>query len=423
MLIALATWLLWLALSRLTRGFAVAGGMLLATGIGASRIYLGYHWVTDVIASGLVAVAWLSLVWMVRGPVQDLARRPGRLRRPRERDRRRDRERAQHPGSQRRSSGGCGGPRRSTRPGRPAGVGTLAADPLPGADYLWASPAYGGNPVGARRDRFDLLDVSVAVLGGVGRSDRGARPLRLLPPRVATVAVLRDRLLDRRVSVVSYHLVPGVQARGEYRTDRPLLVARHAREASRLRAVVSRLLAAGPVTFAVGDSNFHGLRLPGLTSAWEGREAGPGTLGSERKIDDVFGPGPGHRPDSADHGLGPQGRAGSSRRRRLEAPGRRAGRSQVLVRRPGPPIRWSRPVKESTVRAATEPHEMPAVSDERPWGSWHVLDVGEDYQVEQIHVSPRARLSVQTHEHRSRALARRGGAGHLHGRRAHARGG
>ncbi len=163
---------------------------------------------------------------------------------------------------------------------------------LPGADYLWASPAYGGNPVGARRDRFDLLDVSVAVLGGVGRSDRGARPLRLLPPRVATVAVLRDRLLDRRVSVVSYHLVPGVQARGEYRTDRPLLVARHAREASRLRAVVSRLLAAGPVTFAVGDSNFHGLRLPGLTSAWEGREAGPGTLGSERKIDDVFGPGP-----------------------------------------------------------------------------------------------------------------------------------
>ncbi len=79
-LIALATWLLWPALSRLTRGFAVAGGMLLATGIGASRIYLGYHWVTDVIASGLVAVAWLSLVWMVRGPVQDLARRPGRLR-------------------------------------------------------------------------------------------------------------------------------------------------------------------------------------------------------------------------------------------------------------------------------------------------------------------------------------------------------
>src|SRR3954451_7285008 len=44
--------------------------------------------------------------------------------------------------------------------------------------------------------------------------------------------------------------------------------------------------------YAMGDSNFDGLRLPGLTSAWEGRESDPGTLGPRRKIDDVFGPGP-----------------------------------------------------------------------------------------------------------------------------------
>jgi membrane-associated phospholipid phosphatase len=43
---------------------------VLAVGIGASRLYLGYHWLTDVIASGLVAVAWLSVVWMLREPVQ-----------------------------------------------------------------------------------------------------------------------------------------------------------------------------------------------------------------------------------------------------------------------------------------------------------------------------------------------------------------
>ena len=51
-------------------------------------------------------------------------------------------------------------------------------------------------------------------------------------------------------------------------------------------------MASAHVTFALGDSNFHGLRLPPLTSAWHGRKDGPGTLGSQRKIDDVFGPGP-----------------------------------------------------------------------------------------------------------------------------------
>lgn len=37
----------------------------------------------------------------------------------------------------------------------------------------------------------------------------------------------------------------------------------------------------------------------------------------------------------------------------------------------------------------------------RPWGSWHVLDVGEDYKVKRIHVNPGSRLSYQRHEHRS----------------------
>ncbi len=40
-------------------------------------------------------------------------------------------------------------------------------------------------------------------------------------------------------------------------------------------------------------------------------------------------------------------------------------------------------------------------SEQRPWGSWHVLDVGDGYKVKRIHVQPGARLSYQTHEHRS----------------------
>jgi mannose-6-phosphate isomerase len=44
---------------------------------------------------------------------------------------------------------------------------------------------------------------------------------------------------------------------------------------------------------------------------------------------------------------------------------------------------------------------MSLESAERPWGSWHVLDVGPGYKVKRIHVSPGQQLSYQTHEHRS----------------------
>ncbi len=163
---------------------------------------------------------------------------------------------------------------------------------LPRAEYSWLTPRYGGNPVGARRDRFDLLRLDLRPLGWVAWSDHGARPVPVLPPRFATVAVMRDRLLDRDVSVVNYHLVPGVQSRGVYRVDRPLLGARHRSEVRRLEALVRDQQAAGSAIFALGDSNLDGFRLPGLTSAWHGREDGPGTLGPRRKVDDVFGVGP-----------------------------------------------------------------------------------------------------------------------------------
>lgn len=163
---------------------------------------------------------------------------------------------------------------------------------LRAAGYVWVAPLWGGCPVGARTARFEPGGSRIRVLGWWGWADRGARPVPLMPPRVATVARFQDTLTGTTVSVVSFHLTPGVQSRGLYREDRPRLAARHRSEVRRLRRVVQRELALGHVVHAAGDSNFDGLRLPGLTSAWEGREDRPGTLGSHRKIDDVHGPGP-----------------------------------------------------------------------------------------------------------------------------------
>ena len=41
------------------------------------------------------------------------------------------------------------------------------------------------------------------------------------------------------------------------------------------------------------------------------------------------------------------------------------------------------------------------MSEDRPWGSWHVVEVGDGYKVKRIVVNPHSRLSYQTHEHRS----------------------
>ena len=44
---------------------------------------------------------------------------------------------------------------------------------------------------------------------------------------------------------------------------------------------------------------------------------------------------------------------------------------------------------------------MSLVSEDRPWGSWHVIDVNPGYKIKRIHVNPGSRLSLQSHEHRS----------------------
>jgi hypothetical protein len=182
--------------------------------------------------------------------------------------------------------------RESGRVGLVPSIGLhLSAGGRGSREYVWSLPVLGGCVVGARADRLELRSCHAVPLSAPGRADREDRFLGLEPPRLATVGVYLDRQLGRSVALVDYHLVSGVQARGQYRADRPRLVERHRREVRRLARLVSHLLAAGHVVHAVGDSNFDGLRLPGLTSAWEGREQAPGTLGPSRHVDDVHGPG------------------------------------------------------------------------------------------------------------------------------------
>jgi len=158
--------------------------------------------------------------------------------------------------------------------------------------YLWNTPLVGGCAVGARTDRFELVRCRTRLLSRPGLADREPHRRTLEPGRAATVAVYRDLLIDRTVCLVNYHLVSGVQTGGRYRWDRPVLTARHRLEVQVLRALVREQLALGHVVHATGDSNFDGLRIPGLTSTWEGRELHAGTLGPRRKVDDVHGPGP-----------------------------------------------------------------------------------------------------------------------------------
>jgi undecaprenyl-diphosphatase len=47
---------------RFRRAAMVIAAVLLALGIGASRVYLGYHWTTDILASWLIATSLLAVV-------------------------------------------------------------------------------------------------------------------------------------------------------------------------------------------------------------------------------------------------------------------------------------------------------------------------------------------------------------------------
>jgi membrane-associated protein len=64
MFLSMVLWLLFPHLAPRWRAVAVATALLLGFAVGASRVYLGYHWATDVLASWLIATAWLGLLYV-----------------------------------------------------------------------------------------------------------------------------------------------------------------------------------------------------------------------------------------------------------------------------------------------------------------------------------------------------------------------
>ncbi|WP_328523263.1 phosphatase PAP2 family protein [Kribbella sp. NBC_00359] len=48
--------------SRRTRTAILTVAVVLSIGVGLSRVYLGYHWATDVVAGWIVAIVWLVIV-------------------------------------------------------------------------------------------------------------------------------------------------------------------------------------------------------------------------------------------------------------------------------------------------------------------------------------------------------------------------
>jgi hypothetical protein len=167
-------------------------------------------------------------------------------------------------------------------------------DLLPRDGWTWRAPLLGGCVVGVRRGPLTVLQRRTAWLSRPGRADRGENRVGLEPGRAATVVRCRHEESGRRLTVVGYHMVSGVQSRDAYREDRPRLVARHRGEVATLAGIVERLVAEGEEVVALGDSNLHGFALPGLSTTWTGW-TGPGTLGPRRLVDDVLTTGVGER--------------------------------------------------------------------------------------------------------------------------------
>jgi membrane-associated phospholipid phosphatase len=71
--------LIWIGLRSVTAKAAVAvAALVISVGIGLSRLYLGYHWATDVLAGWTIAVTWMALLVSAAHFLKWLPTAPGR---------------------------------------------------------------------------------------------------------------------------------------------------------------------------------------------------------------------------------------------------------------------------------------------------------------------------------------------------------
>lgn len=157
-------------------------------------------------------------------------------------------------------------------------------DDLPG--YDWARPKQGGGPIAWKTERRRLKSCRAIRLSGpefvghlIGRKSR-------LGTSHATEVIL-EVVGSQDEAHLNYHFTANVQFGETYRKELKyrLRVRRHKREKRRVGRRARFNLSRTRRTRAGGDSNFAGMKLGGLHSAWEGRHGG--SL-KGRAVDDVF---------------------------------------------------------------------------------------------------------------------------------------
>jgi len=134
-------------------------------------------------------------------------------------------------------------------------------------------------------DRYRLVKAEPRRLARAGFMGRLAGRRLTLPDSIAALVILEHK--GRETVVINVHLTAEVQYGPGYRrtSAHRARVRRHKREVRSLRNIARRQRRKGREVYVVGDFNFDGLRIPGLTSCWLGRNGG--TLGN-RAVDIVF---------------------------------------------------------------------------------------------------------------------------------------
>jgi undecaprenyl-diphosphatase len=62
-------------MARFVRRVTTPTLLALAIGVGWSRVYLGVHWASDVVAGWLIAAAWLAIVVWLVGAAESIQQR------------------------------------------------------------------------------------------------------------------------------------------------------------------------------------------------------------------------------------------------------------------------------------------------------------------------------------------------------------